>query len=555
MAEPIDSMRKRKEAIKTKRMAILPFWQELAEQFHPFRAQFTRQFYLSEQFMDIQLTSYPLIVSRELQNTFATMLRPRDQQWFRITTNRPEQLDRQGRLWLQHATGVQWRAMYDRQSMFTRATKEGDQDFATFGQCVLLRETDRANKRLLYRTWHLKDTFWAEAPDGSIGEVYREWRPTAANLVKQFPKATSSKKLAKTLRLDPYREVECMHVVIPGEDYDRVPAMGQQSPAKFRTPWVSIYLDLENNQVLEEVGMFSRGYTIPRWQTVSGSPWAYSPAAVAGLPDARLLQAMTLTLMEAGEVTVRPPLIATKEAVRSDLAIYAGGVTWVDAEYDERLGEALRPMVMTQGSGLTVGAEMMKDAREKLSEAFYLNKLGLPSPDGHEMTAYETGQRIQEWIRQALPLFEPVEAEYNAALCEDTFEVLMREGAFGPYQWIPQSLRGAEICYEFESPLHQAQERKKGQLLLQAAQLIGQAAQLDPNVAAELDAAAALRDALNGIGIPAGWLRDPAQVAQMVQAKQAQDAASLRTQQIANAGQAAQSMGDAVNSFRQANAA
>lgn len=552
--EPIDSMVKRKDAIKTKRQAILPFWQELAEQFHPFRAQFTRQFYLSEQFMDVQLTSYPMIVARELQNTFTSMLRPRDQQWFRMTVDQPNKLDRAGRAWLQYAAGVQWRAMYDRKTMFTRATKEGDQDFATFGQCVLLRETNRAEKRLLYRTWHLKDTFWCEAPDGSIAEVYREWKPSATNLVKQFPKAASSKKLQRTLKQDPYREIDCMHVVIPGEDYDRVPLPGQSAPAKYRTPWVSLYLDLENSQVLEETAMFSRGYTIPRWQTVSGSPWAYSPAAVAGLPDARLLQAMTLTLMEAGEVTVRPPLVATKNAVRSDLALYAGGVTWVDAEYDERLGEALRPLQLTQGSSLTVGAELMKDAREKLAEAFYINQLSLPPPE-HEMTAYETGQRIQDWIRRALPLFEPVEAEYNAALCDDTFEALMREGAFGPYQWIPQSLRNSEIRFEFESPLHQAQERKKGQLLLQAVQLIGQAAQLDPNTVLEFDAATALRDALYGVGSPATWLRDPQQVEQMVQAKQAQDASALRTQQIQNAGNAAQSMGDAINTFRQANAA
>ncbi|MHB8816527.1 MAG: portal protein, partial [Steroidobacteraceae bacterium] len=366
------------------------------------------------------------------------------------------------------------------------------------------------------------------------------------------PKARS--KLESTLRKDPYTEIDCLHVVIPGDDYDRVPGPGGEKPTKFRTPWVSIYLDTQNNQVLEEVATYSRGYTIPRWQTVSGSQWAYSPAAVAGLPDARLLQAMTLTLMEAGEVTVRPPLVATKNAVRSDLQLYAGGVTWVDAEYDERLGEALRPLVMTQGAGLTVGAEMMKDAREKLAEAFYINQLSLPPPE-HDMTAFETGQRIQEWIRRALPLFEPVEAEYNAALCEDTFEALMREGAFGPYQAIPQSLRGAEIRFEFESPLHQAQERKKGQLLLQAVQLIGQAAQLDPNTVAELDAATSLRDALNGIGTPATWLRDPDQVAQIVQAKQQAADQALRTQQIANAGQAAQSLGAAVTSFKQANAA
>lgn len=553
MAEPIDTFVKCKAAIKTKRMAILPFWQELAEQFHPFRAQFTRQFYLSEQFTDIHLTSYPMIVARELQNTFASMLRPRDQEWFRMTIDRKERLDKQGKAWLEWATGVQRRVMYDRAAMFTRATKEGDQDFAIFGQAVITRETDRTKTRMLYRTWHLKDTFWCEAPDGSVGEIYREWRPTAINLVKQFP-GKVSKKLEAIARDDPYREIECMHVVIPGEAYDRVPLPGQTTPAKFRTPWASIYVDVETNQVLEEVGSYSRIYTIPRWQTVSSSQWAYSPAAVAGLPDARLIQAMTLTLMEAGEVSVRPPMVATQQAVRSDVAIYAGGVTWVDAEYDERLGEALRPLIMTQGSGLTAGAEMMKDAREKLAEAFYLNKLGLPAPD-REMTAYETGQRIQEWIRQALPLFEPVEAEYNAALCEDTFEALFREGGFGPYQSIPQSVRGQQIRFEFESPLHQAIERKKGQLFLQAEQLISQAVQLDPNVAAEFDAATSLRDALEGIGVPATWLRDPQEVAQMVADKQAQQAAALRTQQIANAGQAAQSLGEAVKTFQDAQAA
>jgi len=66
----------------------------------------------------------------------------------------------------------------------------------------------------------------------------------------------------------------------------------------------------------------------------------------------------------------------------------------------------------------------------------FLNKLSLPPAD-REMTAYETGQRIQEYIRNALPLFEPMEMEYNGALCEDTFEALMRVGAFGSPQDIP----------------------------------------------------------------------------------------------------------------------
>lgn len=546
MSEPVDSCQRRAEQLRGKRQALLPFWQEIAEQFNPLRAQYTRQFYLSEQFMDVQLTSYPLIVARSLKDTFSSMLRPRDQDWFSMTIDRPERLDRRGRAWLEYATKVQRRAMYDRLSQFTRATKEADGDFATMGNTVLTMEVDKRETRLLYRCWHLKDTVWAERYDGSIGEVYRWWYPTATDIVKRFPK-TYDKAIDNWIKTDPYREVRCMHVVMPGEEYDRVKAPGGE---KTRAPWVQLYLDLENSTVLEETPSFRRIYTIPRWETVPGSQWAYSPAVIAGLPDARLLQAMTLTLMEAGENTVRPPLIATQEAIRSDVALYSGGITWVDAEYDERLGEALRPLQLTQGASISAGMEMLKDAREKLAEAFYLNKLNLPPPADHEMTAYETGQRIQEWIRAALPLFEPVETEYNAAICEDTFDGLFRENAFGPYQDIPQSVRGQDIRFTFESPLHQATERKKGALLLQAAQLIGQAAQLDPSVAAQLNAQDALRDALTGVGVPQTWLRDPEQVAQIVKQHQAQQAAALQTQQIQNAGNAAESVGNAVKSFQ-----
>jgi hypothetical protein len=547
MTEPIDTIQGRAEYLRTNRSALLPFWQEMAEQFHPLRAQFTRQFYLSDQFMDYQLTSYPLIVARELRNTFSSMLRPRDQDWFAMTIERESRLDRRGRAWLEWATGVQRRAMYDRKAQFTRATKEGDGDFAVFGNAVITRETDVGESHLLYRSWHLKDTVWAEKPDGSIGEVYRYWNPTGTAVRKRFPK-TYSKSIDQWIDKDPYREVHCMHAVIEGEDYDRIkPKTGERMP-KSRSPWVSLYIDLDNGAVLEETPSFSRIYTIPRWETVSGSQWAYSPAAIAGLPDARLLQAMTLTLMEAGENTVRPPLIATQEAIRSDVALYSGGITWVDAEYDERLGEALRPLIQTGGQGLSVGMELLKDAREKLSEAFYLNKLALPAPD-REMTAYETGQRIQEWIRAALPLFEPVETEYNAALCEDTFDALMRENAFGSHRDIPQSIRGQEVRFVFESPLHQATERKKGALLLQASQLMEQAVQLDPTCVADLDARFALRDALTGVGCPQTWLRDKAQADEIVKQKQDQQANDVRTQQVANAGQAAESLGRAVQSF------
>jgi len=522
-----------------KRSSVMSLWQEIAENFYPERAQFTRQTYLGEEFATNLNSSYPLIVRRELGNAFSAMLRPRDEEWFAITVEHEERIDQEGKAWLEWASGVQRRAMYDRVTQFVRATKEGDNDFAAFGQCVISRELDLREQALLYRCWHLKDIVWVERYNGAIGEIYRRWKPTVAQLCKLFPN-TVSQQVKNRLQKEPHAEVSCLHVVIQAEDYDG-------DPKWKRFPWMSIHIDVDNKTPMQEIGSYSRIYTIPRWQTVSGSQYAYSPATIAGLPDARLIQAMTLTLLEAGEMNVRPPMIATKEAIRGDVALYAGGITWADAEYDERLGEVLRPITQDK-SGFPMGMEMQRDAREMLSQAFYLNKLNLPPP-GRDMTAYETGQRIQEYIRSALPLFEPMETEYNASLCEDTFESLLRVGAFGSPQDIPDSIKGAQIRFKFESPLHQAIDRKKGQQFLESKQLIDQAVTLDPVSGQMLDAQAALRDALNGIGTPAKWLRTEDAMQQITDQHAAQQQAEQITQNMAAAGTAAAQLGQAQQSL------
>lgn len=506
------------------RSRLMLLWQDIAEQFYCERSDFTVKREMGDDYAGNLTSSYPLLVRRELGDSISSMLRPRGQEWFQISIDRDQDLDGSSKQWLEWASGVQKRAMYDRLSQFVRATKEGDHDFAAFGQCAITVEVDWSTTSLLYRCWHLRDVAWCEKYNGAIGDIHRNWSPEIRTLAAIFGKDKLHSNVTRHLEKSPYRTVNCRHVVIPSEDY--------QGDKKYRTPYVSAYIDLENNHLISEVPSWSQIYCIPRWQTVSGSQYAYSPATVAGLPDARLLQAMTLTLLEAGEMAVRPPLIATKEAIRGDISVYAGGITWVDAQYDERLGEVLRPITQDK-SGLPFGLEVSEEKKAMLQQAFYLNKLSLPPAD-REMTAYETSQRIQEYIRNALPLFEPMENDYNGALCEMTFDALMRVGAFGPVDEFPEALRGENVRFKFESPLHQAIERQKGQKFLEAKGLLREAAELDPSAPAVLDARKALREALSGIGIDADWLRSEEQVedhaAQMAQQQQAEQALSMAQQ-------------------------
>lgn len=494
----------------SKRSRFMMLCQEIAENFYPERADFTVRREIGDTFADNLMSSFPVMCRRDLGDQIGAMLRPTQKEWAHMALRDERRQDNDAKRWLEWATGVQRRAMYDPVAQFTRATKEGDHDFATFGQCVLSVELNRTANALLYRCWHIRDVVWMENHLGHISLTARKWRPYAHDLQRIFG-GKNHEKVAREAAKTPFKEINCLHIIMDADMYD--------GDAKGRPYW-SIYYDCEHETVLEAIPVWNKKYIIPRWQTVSGSQYAYSPASIVALPDARLIQAMTYTLLEAGEKIVNPPLVATQDAVRSDVAIYAGGITWVDQEYDERLGEALRPLTQDI-RGMPIGIDMQRDARDMLMRAFFLNRLRPfnPSTDP-DMTAYQAGQIVQDWIRQAMPLFEPMEMGYNGDVMETSFDVLMRAGAFGSAYDMPESLQGADIQFRFESPLHDAIEQQKGQKFLEAKALLMAAAELDQKVLALPDAVTAMRDALEGIKVPAKWIRSESEVEAIQQQQQ-----------------------------------
>jgi hypothetical protein len=513
--------------------------QEIAEHFCPIRADFTVTRDVGEEFADHLMTGYPVLVHRDLSNQIGTMLRPRGQPWFHVKATNLETPDHDARFWMERATGIQRKAMYDRNTNFARATKEGDNDFAAFGAACISTELNRRDLALLYRCWHLRDVAWTEDSYGQHNGTHVNWKPMASELRRMFKNVHQKVEECAYDRAKD-RPIMVRRVVLRADDYDW---------KKTRHPWVALYIDVENEYIMEEVGSWTKQYTLPRWATTSGSQYAYSPATVIALPDARLIQAMTLSLLDAGERNANPPLIGVSEAIRGDMNIYAGGFTAVDKDYDERLGEVLRPLTQDK-SGFPYGLEMLDRTAGMIREAFYLNTLSLPPTGGPDMTAYEVGQRVQEYIRGALPLFEPIETDYNGELCDITFETLLRAGAFGPLNEIPESIAGEDMSFDFESPLADLIEREKGQKFLEAKAMIAEATALDESAAQILDFGETLRDVLAGIGAPAKWLRSP----EAVSALQEQNAEARQAQELLAAMQGgadvAATLGTAAQSFQ-----
>ncbi len=522
----------------SKRAPLLSLWQTIAEQFYVERAEFTVVRSIGEEFADHLNDSYPLIIRRELGD-FLSTLRRKDQEWFQVSVERDNLLDNSGKRFLDYATQVQRRAMYDRRTQFTRAMKEADHDFVTFGQPVLTIEANYTSNTLLYQCWHLRDCVWRFTLDGRIAEVHRKWSPTCRQLCNLFgkkPGASLHTSVLSQLEKNPYQEIECRHIVISVEDYE--PEKRRQTQT-----YTELYVDVLNQHVIYEAPLRNPKYVIPRWKTLSGTQYAHSPAVTVGLPDARLIQAMSLTLLEAGEMAVRPPMAAKIDAIPDGAKLFAGGITGIDAEFDGRIEDAIAP-IMNDARALTFGHEMIKDKQAMLAQAFYIQKINLPQFD-HEMTAFEFSQRLQEYIRNVIPLFEPIDSEYHAQVCDQSFQVLLENNAFGDPRMFPRSVRGQETIFQFDSPLSQAVEREKGQRFLEAKGLVEQAITFDQSCAAMVDWKTALRDALDGKRTPAKWLQPEATVAAYAKQLEQQKAMQQQIALIQQGGAAAEQIGAA----------
>lgn len=484
------------------RNRLLSLWQETAEQFYPERADFQSVREMGDAITGHLSTSYPMVLRRDLSSMFSTMLRPRDTKWFEPGVEGHEEDDDDlGYAWLQNSGRIMRSVMADNRSGFIRATTECDNDYVTFGQGVLKIEMDWAERRILTRCRHLKDVVWREDKSGIVNEVHDRWKPTASELAQTFRRDNLHESVIKALSKEPGKTFECRHVVMPAWLYEEMDFGNTKFSAY---PFVSIYVDVDNNHIIETSPSWTLKYVIPRWQTVSGSQYSYSPCALAGLPDARLLQSMTLTLLVSSEKYADPPVLVVGEALGSDLNLYAGGATMIEARYDQRTGDAVRTLPMDKG-GFPAGLQMLDRTREALHEIFYLNKLTLPDRSG-DMTAFETAQRIQEYIRGALPLFEPVENNYSEPVCNMIFEESFRAGLLGPMSDVPSSLKGKNVKFSFRSPLHDMEDRQKAEKFVAAKGVMEQAAMVDPASASMLDVRSALRDALKGMDIPSKWI-------------------------------------------------
>ncbi|HAU6383692.1 TPA: hypothetical protein JD848_31815, partial [Klebsiella oxytoca] len=116
----------------------------------------------------------------------------------------------------------------------------------------------------------------------------------------------------------------------------------------------------------------------------------------------------------------------------------------------------------------------------------------------------------------------------------------------------PESLQGQDVQFSFESPLQSAIGQEKQGKLQVTAEMLGIARNIDPSVDADVDIRTAFRDAMDGSGVPAKWLRSEDDANQLLQQRAQQQQSAAEMQQVSQGAETLQNVADAAQSFREA---
>ncbi len=531
------------------RQPMLNLWQDISEICYPQRAEFLTQHHDGEDFLGLNQDSFPSMCRRELGNSMSAMLRPRNQDWFRCTTEVDEiDEDEDNARYLDYVTSRVRRGIYHPKAKFISATKLGDHDFVTFGNAVISVEEIRPEKgrpHLFFRAFHLRDCAWLDNKLDEVTRLDRKDTMTARVMVETFGAKNVDEKVRKASEKEPAKPVNLRVIVKPSHEYDYKPKSDKGGKRGTKLPYTVCYIDADNTKVMREGGLIDFPYVVPRWHRLGRLPYAFSDATMTAFPDSRMAQEFAVLMLEATEKAVYPPILAREEAI-TQANFQSGSITWADLATDQKLEEAAKPFRFE--SNMTVAFEFRKDLREVLSKAFFIDKLRLPEAT-KEMTATEVRERLEEHVRNLLPLFEPMEVEYNTRLLDKAFILLRNMNVFD-LETMPDDLSKANIGWSFRNPLQEANVRllvAKGRESLE----IDQAAE-QMGLTPKLNRDKVFRDMIRGVDGPADWRKSAAEEAADMKEMETRKRLAGAAQEIAAAGQVAGAAGEGIQQLQAA---
>ena len=219
--------------------------------------------------------------------------------WFHLDVKDTElNRDDDVREWLQDTSMRMIRAF--NQSNFETEVHELYVDLVVFGTGCMFVEMDKGQIRCSTR--HISEFYVQEDQYGIVDTVFRKYHISAVAAVQRFGIDGVSDHIKKIYEKTPDEQVELLHCVTPRVERDI-----RKRDSK-NMPYMSVHICMQTKMVMSEGGFEELPYVVPRFLKATGEVMGRSPAMVA-LPDVKMLNLMSKTIIQAAQKMIDPPLL------------------------------------------------------------------------------------------------------------------------------------------------------------------------------------------------------------------------------------------------------
>ena len=504
------------DRLKTQRQNWESHWQEVADYMQPRKADVTKSRSKGDKRTELIFDGSPLQSVELLSASLHGMLTNPSTPWFSLKfKDQGMEGEDEAKAWLESATEVMYSAF--NQSNFQQEIFELYHDLITFGTAAMFIEEDDEDN-LKFSTRHINEIYISENDKGRIDTVFRKFRISARAAIQKF--GNVSTHIAVTAKKDPYEEVDILHAVYPRSDFN--PAKQD----KENMPFESIYMDADSGDELSVSGFKEFPFVVPRYLKASHEIYGRSPAMTA-LPDVKMLNEMSKTIIKSAQKQVDPPLLVPDDGFMLPVRTVPGGLNFYRAGTRDRI----EPLNI--GANNTLGLNMEEQRRNSIRNAFYVNQLMMQ--DGPQMTATEVIQRNEEKMRLLGPVLGRLQSELLKPLIDRAFAILMRRNLFAQ---APDFLSGQDIEIEYVSPLAKAQKSTELSSIMRAIEIMGSLSNVAP-VFDHINMDKLVRHLTSIVGVPQKILKPQSELdaERQAQAQQQEQMQQMQqVQQLAEAG-------------------
>ena len=499
----------RLKSLETQRDYWNSHFQELADYMLPRKADIVRTRSRGEKRTENIFDGTALQAVDLLSASLHGMLTSGATPWFHLDMkNQSLGRDDDVREWLQSSSTSMMRAF--NQSNFETEIHEMYVDLVVFGTgCMFVEMNDGI---LRFSTRHISEFYIQENQFGLVDTVFRKYKSPVRQVIQRFGFDNVSEYLKKTFEKTPDEEVEMLHVVLPRMERNPDKKDNQNMP------FASIYIDMKTQTILSIGGFEEFPYIVPRFLKATGEIMGRSPAMTA-LPDVKMLNLMSKTIIQAAQKQIDPPLLVPDDGFILPVRTQPGGLNFFRAG----TRDTIQPL--NTGANIPIGLSMEEQRRQAIRSAFYVDQL--LSGATPNMTATEVVQRQEERMRVIGPVLGRLMNEMLRPLIDRVFALMLRNNMLSIP---PESLQGRDVDIEYVSPLARVQKSSSLNSTMKALEILLPLSQSLP-VGDHLDADGLVRHVTDSLGVPKSTLRSSSEI-QNIREQRAQAAqAALQRQQ------------------------